>query len=308
MQDNYTKIDNRFLDEVMQTLKSSELACCMAIFRKTAGWGKQSAAMSVDTISKITGITRRPTIIDALQSLESKGIVRAAKTAGKTTVYSFCYHLKSSFETSVQNRTSDTKNTSTENVTGTSVQNRTSTSVQNRTSDTKNTSTENVTGTSVQNRTSTSVQKRTSSSIYKEKEKKEKEKERDKGEFYRLNKKEIDKYIQYVIADSFNIRNEVGYRKTMIRQFIKEDQATIIEFEAWLLIYQCQELENKHCNHCFVSVTNNERFRGELLSVWVNENGKPSIKLRNADNSETKEYWFPNITYLDGFLENGGNG
>lgn len=279
MQDNYTKIDNRFLDEVMQTLKSSELACCMAIFRKTAGWGKQSAAMSVDTISKITGITRRPTIIDALQSLESKGIVRAAKTAGKTTVYSFCYHLKSSFETSVQNRTSDTKNTSTENVTGTSVQ----------------------------NRTSTSVQKRTSSSIYKEKERKEKKKERE-GDFYRLHKKAIDRHIQTVIADSGNIHNEAAYRKTMIRQFIKEDQATIIEFETWRPVYQCEELQERHGNNYFEAVSNKERFRGELLRVEINEDGKPSIQLRDTNKDKTRSYWFPNITSLEEFLENGGNG
>jgi hypothetical protein len=125
----------------------------MAIFRKTAGWGKKSAAVSVDVFSKITGITRRPTIIDALYSLEVKGIIKTTKTAGKMTVYEFCYQLNQNLESSVQNRTSDTKNTSTENVTGTSVQKRTSTSVQNR----------------------------TSPSMYKEKEKKNKEKRERKS-------------------------------------------------------------------------------------------------------------------------------
>lgn len=279
MQDNYTKIDNRFIDEVMQTLKSSELACCMAIFRKTAGWGKKSAAVSVDVFSKITGITRRPTIIDALHSLEVKGIIKATKTAGRTTVYEFYYQLNQSLETSVQNRTSDTEITSTENVTGTSVQ----------------------------NRTSTSVQKRTSSSIYKEKEKKEKEKERE-GNFYRLHKKAIDRHIQTVINNSGNIHNEAAYRKTMIKQFIKEDQATIIEFEAWLPVYQCEELQERHGNNYFEAVSNNERFRGELLRVEINEDGKPSIQLRGTDEDKTRSYWFHDITVLENFLENGGNG
>lgn len=279
MQDNYTKIDNRFIDEIMPTLKSSELACCMAIFRKTAGWGKKSAAVSVEMFSKITGITRRPTIIDALHSLEVKGIIKATKTTGKMSVYGFCYHLSQNLETSVQNRTSDTEGTSTENVTGTSVQNRTSTSVQNR----------------------------TSSSIYKEKEKKEKEKERE-GDFYRLHKKAIDRHIQNVIDNSLNIHNEAAYRKTMIKQFIKEDQASIIEFEAWLPVYQCEELQKRHGNNCFEAVSNNERFRGELLRVEINEDGKPSIQLRDINEDKTRSYWFHNITVLEEFLEKGGNG
>lgn len=154
MQDNYTKIDNRFIDEVMQTLKSSELACCMAVFRKTAGWGKKSAAVSVDTISEITGIKRRHTVITALNALESKEIIKATKTAGKTTVYGFCYQLKQNFKTSAEKRTSDGNSTRTENDTGTSVE----------------------------KRTSTSAEKRTSSSIYKEKERKEKEKRKKKRE------------------------------------------------------------------------------------------------------------------------------
>lgn len=279
MQDNYTKIDNRFIDEVMQTLKSSELACCMAIFRKTAGWGKKSAAISIEAISKITGINRRPTIIDALHSLEDKGIIKATKTAGRTTVYEFCYQLNQNLETSDEKRTSNTENTSTENVTGTSVQ----------------------------NRTSTSVQKRTSSSIYKEKEKKEKEKERE-GNFYRLHKKAIDRHIQTVITNSGNIHNEAAYRKTMIKQFIKEDQATIIEFEAWIPVYQCEELQKRHGNNYFEAVSNNERFRGELLRVEINDDGKPSIQLRDTEEDKTRSYWFHNITSLEEFLENGGNG
>ncbi|MFA6145161.1 MAG: replication protein [Sulfurimonas sp.] len=158
MGETYTKIDNRFMDEVMPTLKSSELACCMAIFRKTSGWGKKTAPVSVDEISKITGITRRHTVLDALNSLADKGIIKATKTAGKTTVYGFCYQLNQNLETSDEKRTSDIENTSAENVTGTSDGKRTSTSDENR--------------------TSTSDENRTSSSIYKEKERKRKKRER----------------------------------------------------------------------------------------------------------------------------------
>lgn len=94
----------------------------------------------------------------------------------------------------------------------------------------------------------------------------------------------------------------------MIKQFIKEDQATIIEFEAWLPVYQCEELQERHGNNYFEAVSNNERFRGELLRVEINEDGKPSIQLRDIDEDKTRSYWFHNITVLENFLENGGNG
>lgn len=279
MQDNYTKIDNRFIDEVMPMLKGSELACCMAIFRKTAGWGKKSAAVSVDVFSKITGITRRPTIIDALYSLEVKGIIKTTKTAGKMTVYEFCYQLNQNLESSVQNRTSDTENTSTENVTGTSVQ----------------------------NRTSTSVQKRTSSSIYKEKEKKNKEKREKKPDFFELNKKEIEAYIQSVIENGGNIHNEHAYSKKLIGQFIREDKATLLQFDTWLPVYQCEQLQNRYAGNCFDAVVNNERFRGELMMVEMDEDGKPSIQLRNQESGVNRWYRFINIPILKKFLEDGGS-
>ncbi len=279
MQDHYTKIDNRFIDEVMPILKGSELACCMAIFRKTAGWGKTNAALSIETISEITGIRRRQTIIELLHALEHKGIIESTKESGKTTVYGFCYYLKQSFKTSNEKRTSDTKNTSTENVTGTRNENRTSTSNKNR----------------------------TGPSMYKEKRKKKKEKREKKADFYELNQKEIDTYIQSVIDYSGNIRNEHAYRKKLIGQFIKEDKATLLEFEAWIPSYQCKELENRHYGNYFEVVTDKGHFGGKLMSVWINEDNKPSFKLISQDGHTTKEYWFHNITGLENFLENGGN-
>lgn len=263
MQNNYTKIDNCFIDEVMQTLKSSELACCMAIFRKTAGWGKQSAAMSVDTISEITGIKRRHTIIDALQSLEAKGIVRAAKNAGKTTVYSFCYHLKSSFETS------DGKRTSAKNDTG------------------------------------TSAEKRTSSSIYKKKNK-ENKREKKPG-FYELNKKEIDAYIQSVIENGGNIHNEHAYRKKLIGQFIREDKATLSEFNGWFTEYRCNELERRYRMKPFTVVIDQGRFYGELLRVEYRGREKLSLKLRDPDTYEERSFEAASLETLENFLEKGIN-
>lgn len=280
MQDNYTKIDNRFIDEVMQTLKSSELACCMAIFRKTAGWGKKSAAVSVDVFSKITGITRRPTIIDALHSLEVKGIIKATKTAGRTTVYELCYQLNQNLETSVQKRTSDTENTSTENVTGTSDE----------------------------KRTSTSVQKRTSLSIYKEKERKEKKKERDTGDYYDLNRKLIDRHIQRVIYDSATIRNEISFRRKMIRQFKRGDQTTILLFEERLNEYRREELQDKYYRKPFEVVTSDGRFDGELLSIEVRADGVQSVEFQNIDTFQMTKVTFPNFDFLEHFLINGGNG
>lgn len=279
MQDNYTKIDNRFIDEVMQTLKSSELACCMAIFRKTAGWGKQSAAISVDMIGEITGIKRRHTVIDALQGLEGKGVVRAAKTAGKTTVYSFCYHLNQNFKTSAEKRTSDTENTGAKNDTATSDE----------------------------NRTSTSAEKRTSSSIYKEKEKKNKENREKKPGFYELNKQVIDAYIQSVIENGGNIHNEHAYRKKLIGQFIREDQATLSEFEAWYPEYRCDELQKRYRMKPFIVVIGQDRFCGELLSVEYIGRERLSITLRDPDTYENKRFDAESLDSLERFLEKGIN-
>lgn len=271
MQDNYTKIDNRFIDEVMQTLKSSELACCMAIFRKTAGWGKKSAAVSVDVISKITGITRRPTVIDALHSLEVKGIIKATKTAGKTTVCEFCYHLNKNLETSDEKRTSDTENTSTENVTG------------------------------------TSDEKRTSLSIYKEKEKKEKEKREIKPDFYELNKKDIDAYIQSVIENGGNIHNEHAYRKKLLGQFIKGDKATISEFNAWFPAYRCNELQKQYRMKPFIVVIDKDRFCGELLSIEYRDRKRLYVTLRDPDTYKERSFEARDLEALEDFLEKGYN-
>lgn len=279
MQDNYTKIDNRFIDEVMQTLKGSEIACCMAIFRKTSGWGKKSAAVSVDAISKITGITRRHTVLDALHSLEDKGIIKATKTAGKTTVYGFYYHLNQNLETSDEKRTSDTENTSAENVTSTR--------------DGK--------------RTSTSDEKRTSSSIYKEKEKKEKEKREIKPDFYELNKKDIDAYIQSVIENGGNIHNEHAYRKKLLGQFIKGDKATLSEFNAWFPAYRCNELQKQYRMKPFIVVIDKDRFCGELLSVEYRDRKRLSVTLRDPDTYKERSFEARDLEALENFLEKGYN-
>lgn len=279
MQDNYTKIDNRFIDEVMQTLKGSEIACCIAIFRKTSGWGKKSAAVSVDAISKITGITRRHTVIDALHSLEDKGIIKATKTTGKTTIYGFCYHLNQNLETSDEKRTSDTENTSAENVTSTR--------------DAK--------------RTSTSDEKRTSSSIYKEKEKKEKEKREIKPDFYEFNKKEINAYIQNVIENGGNIHNEHAYRKKLLGQFIKGDKATISEFNAWFPAYRCNELQKQYRMKPFIVVIDKDRFCGELLSIEYRDRTRLYVTLRDPDTYKERSFEARNLEALEDFLEKGHN-
>lgn len=276
MQDNYTKIDNRFIDEVMQTLKGSEIACCMAIFRKTSGWGKKSAAVSVDVIGKITGITRRPTVMDALHSLEVKGIIKATKTAGKTSVYEFCYHLNQNLETSDEKRTSETENTSTENVTSTR--------------DGK--------------RTSTSDEKRTSLSIYKEKKRKKRE---TRGDYYDLNKKLIDRHIQRVIYDSATIRNEISFRQKMIRQFKRGDQTTILLFEERLNEYRREEIHSQYFMKPFVVVTSKDRLDGVFISVETGENEKPLVKFQNIDTFKMTEVIFPSFEALEHFLVKGGD-
>lgn len=155
------------------------------------------------------------------------------------------------------------------------------------------------------------TEKRTLSKYYKNSysyNKKKEEKERDnKQSIYEINREEIEAYINSVIANGDNIHNEHAYRKKLIKQFIKEDKATLLGFETWLPTYQCEKLQKKHSGNCFDAVVNNERFRGELMRVEINEDGKPSIQLRNQENGITRWYWFPNIPILEKFLEDGGS-
>lgn len=279
MQDHYTKIDNRFIDDVMPTLKGSELACCMAIFRKTAGWGKTSAALSIETISEITGIRRRHTVLDALHALEHKGIIEATKASGKTTVYSFCYYLKQSFKTSDENDTGDGKRTGAENDTGTSDEKRTSASDEND----------------------------TGPSIYKEKRKKKKEKREGERDFYQLNKKAIDRFISEVIESHEYIRSTSAYRRKMIQKFINEDRASIAELEERIPVYRCEDLEKQYRMEPFSVLIDQDFFVGELLSIGMEEDGKVCVKLRCSDTGNDRGYLFRDFESLENFLKNGGN-
>ncbi|MGD9970413.1 MAG: hypothetical protein AB7S65_08145 [Sulfuricurvum sp.] len=138
--------------------------------------------------------------------------------------------------------------------------------------------------------------------------KKKEEKERDSTpDIYENNSEEIEAYINSVIENGGNIHNEHAYRKKLIQQFIKEDKATLLGFEAWLPIYRCEKLQKKYSGKHFEAIVNNERFRGELLNVWINDDGKPSIQLRDNEEYQTRTYWFHNITGLEKFLENVGN-
>lgn len=139
------------------------------------------------------------------------------------------------------------------------------------------------------------------------KKKEEKEREKITPDIYENNSEEIEAYINSVIENGGNIHNEHAYRKKLIQQFIKEDKATFLGFEAWLPVYQCEKLQKRHVGNCFDAVVNNDRFSGELLSVEINENGKPSIRLRNINDGEIRSYWFHNITCLENFLEDGDN-
>lgn len=138
------------------------------------------------------------------------------------------------------------------------------------------------------------------------KKKEEIEREKTPG-IYETDTEDIEAYINSVIENGGNIHNEHAYRKKLIGQFIREDKATLLGFQAWKPGYQCEKLQKRHDGNSFTAVSNNEHFSGKLLSVYLNENGKPSIQLRNQDDCETRSYWFTNIDHLESFLEKGGD-
>jgi phage replication O-like protein O len=73
--ENYTKISNAFLDEIMCQIESvSELKVVVAIFRLTAGYQKRSDLISYSQFQKLTGLTPS-SVSDGLKLALAHGLV-----------------------------------------------------------------------------------------------------------------------------------------------------------------------------------------------------------------------------------------
>ncbi len=76
---NYTQIPNIYLDEIMKTLNGSENLVFLSIMRKTFGWHKQKDKVSYTQIREATGLGSFTTVKNALDVLESRGLIIAEK-------------------------------------------------------------------------------------------------------------------------------------------------------------------------------------------------------------------------------------
>ncbi|MEX2410053.1 MAG: replication protein [Candidatus Paceibacterota bacterium] len=83
----YTRIPNSLLDKYLPGLTGSELKMLLIIGRKTCGFHKSVDRIAVSTFMKLSGMAR-DTVISALKSLESKGLIKRNR-ATSTHSYKF---------------------------------------------------------------------------------------------------------------------------------------------------------------------------------------------------------------------------
>lgn len=77
IKENYTKIDNFLLDEVMNKIKDSEFKVLMSINRFLIGFQKKQDHISIEKIVKHTGLTWN-TVSKALKNLEAYKIIKVS--------------------------------------------------------------------------------------------------------------------------------------------------------------------------------------------------------------------------------------
>lgn len=78
----YTKVDNWLFDTVMPSVKPNTFKVVAAIVRKTAGWNKPTDVISLSEFHKITGISSRRTLCDAIDDAISEGFIKRAERGG----------------------------------------------------------------------------------------------------------------------------------------------------------------------------------------------------------------------------------
>jgi len=78
---NYTQTPNQFFDEHMRDLNGSELKVTLAIIRKTFGFHKEKARISLTDLEEMTGLSRQ-SVIDGAAGAEEKGMISKVSDGG----------------------------------------------------------------------------------------------------------------------------------------------------------------------------------------------------------------------------------
>jgi phage replication O-like protein O len=74
-EDEFIKMPNCFIDEVMKTLKPNEFKVLIAIYRKTIGWRKINDYISNSQLMELTGIRSHSTLDKAVDGLVKKNMI-----------------------------------------------------------------------------------------------------------------------------------------------------------------------------------------------------------------------------------------
>lgn len=85
----YTRIENKFIDEIMATVAPSAVAVYLVILRHTAGWSKETDTISLSQFSRYTGMTRNTVAKSIQQLLDHHLITRAHLVINGSDAYAY---------------------------------------------------------------------------------------------------------------------------------------------------------------------------------------------------------------------------
>ncbi len=94
-------MSNDVFDYYMKDMTGSEFKVLMAICRKTIGWHKDTDAISISQIEKMTGLSNVK-IIAAIKSLESRELIAVDRKRGETSHYTINYTSEESSQVPVK--------------------------------------------------------------------------------------------------------------------------------------------------------------------------------------------------------------
>lgn len=104
---NHTQIPNIIIDEVMKDLTPAEFKVFIVICRKTLGWHKLSDQISISQFMDLTKLSNKG-VINAQNSLASKGLIKMDKSKGLCTEFTIAYEESSQVTNELSSHTKET--------------------------------------------------------------------------------------------------------------------------------------------------------------------------------------------------------
>lgn len=85
----YTKIPNKLIDETMARMSPSAIVVYLVVLRHTAGWNRESDAISLSQFCKLTGMTTNTITKSITELIDARLITRTAKVINSIKVYEY---------------------------------------------------------------------------------------------------------------------------------------------------------------------------------------------------------------------------